>query len=271
MLKRTLTAIVGIAVLLPVIAFSNTFVLPTAVAFFILIALIEMFRCIGFYKNFLLTVPFYVIGVLSPFAMRYLWKDPTQQVTVFLLAMIIIMLYELTITVFSKGNLDLSKIASSFFVSVYIIFAFSGIIYLRDCGNDYVYLLVFIMAWLTDIFAYLTGMLLGKHKLIPEISPKKTVEGSIGGVVVSTAVFVILSKLLPILELSNINIILLIMSGIIMSFVAQIGDLCMSAIKRQFEIKDFGKLFPGHGGVLDRFDSVLAVSAVMTILFSIIK
>ena len=182
-----------------------------------------------------------------------------------------IRVYELTIAVFSKGKLDIYKISSVFFVSIYIIFAFVGIIYLRDCGNDYIYLLVFIMAWLTDIFAYLTGMLLGKHKLIPEISPKKTIEGSIGGVVVSTFVFVFISKFLPFLELSNINIIILILSGVIMSFVAQIGDLCMSAIKRQFGIKDFGKLFPGHGGVLDRFDSVLAVSTVMTILFSIIK
>ena len=270
MLKRTITSIVGIAVLIPVILFSNTVVLPIAVAVFSVIALLEMFKCIGIYENVLLTFPFYILSVISPFAMRYLWLDPMKQSVAFLLILIIIMLYEFTIMVFSKGKLDLSKTTTAFFVSVYIIFAFCGIIYLRDAGNDYVYLLVFIMAWLTDIFAYLTGMLLGKHKLIPEISPKKTVEGSIGGVVVSTAVFVIVSKFLPALELSNINIFVLIISGIIMSFVAQIGDLCMSAVKRQFGIKDFGKLFPGHGGVLDRFDSVLAVSAVMTVLFIII-
>lgn len=271
MLKRTITSIVGIAVFIPIILFSNTIVLPIAVAVFSLIALIEMFKCIGLYNNILLTLPFYIVSVLSPFAMRYLWKDPVRQSVAFLIVLIIMMLYELTIMVFSKGKVDFLKTTSAFFVSVYIIFTFCGIIYLRDSGNDYVYLLVFIMAWLTDIFAYLTGMLMGKHKLIPEISPKKTVEGSIGGVVVSTVVFVFVSKFIVALELAYINIAVLILSGIIMSFVAQIGDLCMSAIKRQFEIKDFGKLFPGHGGVLDRFDSVLAVSAVMTILFIIIK
>ena len=104
----------------------------------------------------------------------------------------------------------------------------------------------------------------GKHKLIPDVSPKKTVEGAIGGVV-----FCVLAMVVFGLVVNNIksglraNYLMLIVGGLLASVVSQVGDLCMSVIKRNYGIKDYGKLFPGHGGVLDRFDSVLAVSIVL--------
>ena len=106
MLKRTITSIVGIAILIPVILFSNMVVLPIAVSVFSLIALIEMFKCIGVYNNVLLTLPFYILGLISPFSMRYVWHEPMEQSSAFLLALIIVTLYELTIMVFSKRKLN---------------------------------------------------------------------------------------------------------------------------------------------------------------------
>lgn len=112
--------------------------------------------------------------------------------------------------------------------------------------------LVFLTAFGTDIFAYFTGYLLGKHKLCPAISPKKTIEGAIGGVVGSvilTVAFVMIFQ--PELLLHSIVI------GVLASIISQFGDLTASIIKRKIGIKDFGNLIPGHGGVLDRVDSVL--------------
>ena len=152
--------------------------------------------------------------------------------------------------------------------SFYICFSFCGIIYMRDMENELIYLLIFIGAWITDIFAYLVGRAIGRHKLCPDVSPKKTIEGSIGGIVFCAGAFVLWAY---IIDITNIGIPVLILAGIVASCVSQIGDLSMSAIKRQHGIKDYGKLFPGHGGVLDRFDSVLAVSSVVTIIFAILN
>jgi phosphatidate cytidylyltransferase len=144
---------------------------------------------------------------------------------------------------------------------------------LRYTGADgkYLYLICFIGAWVTDTFAYFAGRLFGKHKLIPEISPKKTIEGSIGGIVFCVIAMVLYGWI--VVQITNgavrANYWMLAVSGLFVSFVSQIGDLTMSAVKRTYGIKDYGKLFPGHGGVLDRFDSVLAVSIVLCVLSSV--
>lgn len=112
--------------------------------------------------------------------------------------------------------------------------------------------LVFIVAFGTDIFAYFIGYLLGKHKLCPAISPKKTIEGAIGGVIGSTLLSVIFMLIIQ-AELLLHGILI----GVLGSIISQFGDLTASIIKRKISIKDYGDFIPGHGGVLDRFDSVL--------------
>ena len=174
----------------------------------------------------------------------------------------------LAVVVMSRNTVNFTHAATVFASAFYITFSFCGIVYLRDFDNQYIYLLVFIGSWITDTFAYFTGRLFGRHKLIPDISPKKTVEGSIGGIVFCVAAFVGYDYIIGI---EYIGVIWLVLSGIVVSIVSQIGDLSMSAIKRQHDIKDFGRVFPGHGGVLDRFDSVLAVSSVMTMIFAILN
>ena len=114
--------------------------------------------------------------------------------------------------------------------------------------------LVFIIAFLTDTFAFFSGYLFGKHKLIPNVSPKKTIEGSIGGILGSTIFCLIFGYIF------NLNIVWMLVLGSIGSIIAQIGDLFASSIKRYVGIKDYGNLIPGHGGILDRFDSVILVT-----------
>ena len=128
-----------------------------------------------------------------------------------------------------------------------------------------------LMAFLPDTGAYFAGRAFGKHKLAPKVSPKKTVEGAIGGVVFCTLSFVVFGLLYNRFWLADgdeaIPLLAMAIVGFIVSIVSQIGGLSLSLLKRKYGIKDFGKIFPGHGGVLDRFDSVLAVSIILTVSF----
>ena len=118
----------------------------------------------------------------------------------------------------------------------------------------------------TDIFAYLTGKSLGRHKLCPVISPNKTVEGSIGGIVGTVAVLLSLGFTLEKANVMQVNLSALTIYALLSSIIGQFGDLSMSAVKRCLGVKDYGTLFPGHGGILDRFDSLLFI-APFTCLF----
>ena len=111
----------------------------------------------------------------------------------------------------------------------------------------------------------------GKHKLIPDVSPKKTIEGSIGGTLFCVLAMIGYGWIIQCISGGAVsaNYVALGVSGLFIAIVAQVGDLLMSAIKRTYGIKDYGKLFPGHGGVLDRFDSVLAVALVLIVISSV--
>ncbi len=154
------------------------------------------------------------------------------------------------------------------FSLLYIFIGFNAILFIhdREPGGRYLYYICFLGAWITDIFAYFCGRAFGKHKLIPAVSPKKTVEGSIGGTlfcILATVVFgVVVEALVP--EITA-NIAIFAVAGLLIAVVSQIGDLSMSVIKRNYGVKDYGFIFPGHGGVLDRFDSVIAVSALLMV------
>lgn len=122
--------------------------------------------------------------------------------------------------------------------------------------------LIFIIAFSTDSFAYLVGISLGKHKLIPDVSPKKSIEGAIGGIV---ATVIITTLYLSYFGIGILPIDLIL--GFTGSIIAQCGDLVASRIKRDTGIKDFGHLIPGHGGIIDRFDSVILVAPVVLNLY----
>ncbi|AFS78574.1 phosphatidate cytidylyltransferase CdsA [Gottschalkia acidurici 9a] len=154
-----------------------------------------------------------------------------------------------------KSEYNVKDISITIFGGLYVPFFFYHMYLLND--NVYIWL-VFIGAFATDTFAYFTGMTLGKKKLCPEISPKKTVEGSIGGIIGTLVVMIIFSRKIGIDNIIGISIL-----SIILSIMAQMGDLTASTIKRSSGIKDYGNLMPGHGGVLDRFDSILFVTPIV--------
>ena len=134
--------------------------------------------------------------------------------------------------------------------------------------NKWIFIYLLLIAIMTDTFAMITGALIGKHKLIPKVSPKKTVEGSVGGSILGTIVpslfyYFVITK--------NINFLLLLLLTFVLSILGQLGDLFFSKIKREHDIKDYSNIMPGHGGILDRLDSLSFIIIGYIMIFYIIR
>ncbi len=281
MLKRIITSIVALIVFIPVLIFSDTWLFPAAMSICAAIGVFEMLDCLGFKKNFFLTVPLCLLAIFLPLYVRY---EYLRGISVSLNAtllnvlslavglMFLMALYVFGVAVFANKSVKITDAGLLVASAIYIIGAFSLIVYIHDYIylGKYIYLLTFICSWTTDIFAYFTGRFLGRHKLIPAVSPKKTVEGAVGGVVfcvIALLIFgFIIDNYLNDMGIIRANYGILAVSGIFISTVSQIGDLIMSVIKRHYGIKDYGRIFPGHGGILDRFDSVIAVSLILAFI-----
>lgn len=153
-------------------------------------------------------------------------------------------------------------ISLSFISIFYIVIPFSFIFILGEI-NNYLPWIIFLCAWTTDTMAYIIGKNFGKHKLIESISPNKTIEGFVGGVISCIIVIVFYGTIF--MNKLDIPVVNLIFLSLIIGIMGQIGDLIASSIKRFVDIKDFSNLIPGHGGILDRFDSILLISIVVFI------
>jgi phosphatidate cytidylyltransferase len=207
---------------------------------------------------------------------RYLYiptggTAPTDAVSLYynILAYIffICFFYIVVVSVFSKRTIPFAEALQATALSFYVIFGFNCIVLLRDVHNgQYIYLLIFVSAWLTDTGAYIIGSFLGRHKLIEDVSPKKTVEGAVGGVLFCIISFVLYSAVIGAIFDKEPQYIPLIIIAVISSVISQCGDLIASLIKRNYNMKDYSNIFPGHGGVMDRFDSIIAVAPFLFIL-----
>lgn len=177
------------------------------------------------------------------------------------------------IVLFDPNKLGATEAGYAFFVSVAVPLGFSTVLLYREgsgaAGGLYITLLSFAVAWLNDTFALFSGSLFGKHKLCPEISPKKTVEGAVGGVIGAVALCLLLSWAYAMYAAPAMGGALTLRWPSLCLFLPVgagagiLGDLSASAIKRQFGIKDYGNVMPGHGGVMDRFDSWLFVAPLL--------
>ena len=147
---------------------------------------------------------------------------------------------------------------------VYVSVFFAHVILVRKLEyGEYIMWFIFVTAWLSDTLAYAVGLKFGRNKLIPSISPKKTVEGAIGGLagsLIFNLIFAIICSTAFDLQINYFAVILL---ALVAGAVSQFGDLAASSIKREYNLKDYSNLLPGHGGILDRFDSVLFVAPIV--------
>ena len=268
MQKRVITAVVAIAIFLPILIWSNTVVFALAMGVLCAIASAEMLRCVGLLRLYPISIPMIAVGAVLPVLPYWLERATLEHIGV--TTLVVASLYLFAVMTFSHGKITLTNVGNALLTGFYIIAAFCAMSALRyrTAVGEYVYLICFIGAWVTDTFAYFSGYLFGKHKLIPDVSPKKTVEGSIGGTLFCVLGMLLYGFIIQTISGGNVsaNYLVLGVSGLAIAVVSQVGDLLMSAIKRTYGIKDYGRLFPGHGGVLDRFDSVMAVALVLLVI-----
>ena len=283
MRTRIITALVAIVCIFPFFCFSAPdggakYLFPALIALIAFVSIWELLHCVGLDKNYALSVPLYLAALFFPILSRALYLNHAALIRAGVLAILAFGVYFFSVLVFTYGKAEsieeeqrkTGRIALVYMTSVYIVGAYSAVIALRDTNPDFVgkfvYLIPFVFAWVTDTFAYFAGRLFGKHKLIPAVSPKKTVEGAIGGAVGCAVVAVLYGLFTSLCFDASPNYIVLALSGLVIAVVSQIGDLAMSAIKRQYGVKDYGKLLPGHGGMLDRFDSCMAVAVLVALI-----
>ena len=167
--------------------------------------------------------------------------------------------------VFSFPRFRAEQVMTAFFCAFYAPVLFTFIFLTRNLPNGiYMVWMIFISSWICDTCAYLTGMAIGKHKLAPVLSPKKSIEGAVGGVVGSALVGAAFGyfALERVFADQNVTWIAALICGV-GAVISQVGDLAASGIKRNHDIKDYGKLIPGHGGIMDRFDSVLFTAPII--------
>ncbi len=177
----------------------------------------------------------------------------------------LMLLVIMSVYVFTYPKYDITKVAFTFFPVIYVAVMLSFVYLTRSMdGGKIAVWLIFLSSFGCDTCAYCVGMLLGKHKMAPVLSPKKSIEGAVGGVVGAVLLGILFAA---IFKQSMIKYGIICFAGALISMV---GDLAASAIKRNVEIKDYGTLIPGHGGVLDRFDSVIFTAPVVYLLMCLI-
>ncbi len=271
MKQRVITAVVLLALLAVVVWQINTPVLVLVIAFLAAVAANEIMRCAKVENTFIRVVatgyaacvPFFASAkALTPWVSHAVWGKVIGAVpgVVYLIALVLVLLLAML-----KGYAytTFEDVAVSVFAGALVPFGFSVFIRLRDMFQIEqfgIYLIFYglICALATDSGAQLAGMAFGKHKMSPNISPKKTVEGAIGGLIFSlilNAVAMILYNRLADFKMDEFAVTVLLVACLPVSFLGMMGDLSASVLKRNFGVKDFGKIFPGHGGVMDRFDS----------------
>ncbi len=265
MLKRILSALIALPLFFVILFLAPSWVLTIAICLLSALACYEMLHATGLCKSITVLICALVCAAgLNPLLLYF---DFSPALGVLICGILVFLC-----AVLSGGETDFREIFAAFLSGVFLPLALGSILRIRLMEHGiFLVLLPFLAAWLTDTFAYFTGVLIGKHHIAPRISPKKTLEGCIGGTVLCTAASL---ALIPIArsvwniepEIPNLLIIVFVSSVI-----SQFGDLSMSYIKRGVGIKDYGKLMPGHGGVLDRFDSVLFSAPVAEILLYFLK
>lgn len=276
MLKRIVVGVIAALLMITVLIFRNTPLLSIALAFLAVVAAYEIEKCVQVKNKAIMAVSL-VFTALVPFYYEYAPELAARGIvipTTVILALYIVSLFILMLTNFD--NTKFEDVATVIIATTFVPWAFCILIRLNDVDSAFpefydghygmFYILIGLFcAWLTDTFAYFSGKFLGKHKLCPKISPKKTVEGAIGGMlgaVLSCVIaFFVFDKCY--FTVHNIALWEVIILSAVLSIVGMCGDLTASVMKRNFGVKDFGKIFPGHGGVMDRFDSALFVLTVL--------
>ena len=272
-IKRTITGVITLPVLAIILIFSNTIIMDIFTAIIACISMYEYFHC---FKSTNKANPSQYLGYIYCILIAFTHFVDERLLTSIIIAIIPVSLVVLFAElVLSKGKKTVTDIAVTMLGICYIPLMLIYLSLVRDMELDHglngkiLIWFVLIASWGSDIFAYFIGRHFGKHKLTA-VSPNKTVEGAVAGVVGAILFGILFAILCNTIWGVGINYLLIGCIMAVLSIVGQIGDLAASSIKRYCDIKDFSELIPGHGGMLDRIDSIIFVLPFAFILFSIL-
>jgi len=288
-LKRTISGAVYIALLLASILFSTESFI-TLFGVFLIITIYEFSNIVNLNKVFSIlfgTLVYSVTILIShynkqtskfineTFNSNISLETNIKQLDLVLLAITIVVSIKCIIFLFYDSVQKISTSSKYLYLLGYITLPFIFIVKISFGTNDYnpkIIIGLFVLIWTNDTFAYLVGKSMGKHKLFERVSPKKTIEGFLGGVVFAAFAGFLISKLYiqPNPEFSNTSILIWTIIALIVSIFGTIGDLIESKFKRIAGIKDSGSIMPGHGGILDRLDSVIFVAPIIFLFYQIL-
>lgn len=272
MKDRIFSGIILVVFFVAIVVFNHSFplALNIAIALISALAVYEIIKALGLSNRWFITVPGMVTAVLVQFC-------EFQAANMLIYAAFTACVFGALLR--HHREITFKEVAVVYSMVVMIPLALQSIVLVRGLSEEHgmFYALICVFAaWIPDAGAFFAGKLFGKHKLCPEISPKKTVEGLIGGVISSTLIILLLGWFFSSVFYGGtrqVNWLSLLIIGFFGSFVSVLGDLSFSLIKRSCHIKDFGNVIPGHGGILDRFDSVIFTAPfvyLVTLLFPMV-
>ena len=275
MKTRIITGVIAALLFFPILMFSGNpvgkYIFIGVMGLLTLISTDELCGCFGVRKVWFISIPTYVFAVAA--TLITVFFSGTEKYLPYLICAGFAFAFVVFVaSMFNNKTVKYTAAASHVATVLYVMCGFLAIIGLRYVEmGEYLFYLIFIGAWCADSFAYFVGVAIGKHKLIPSVSPKKTVEGAIGGILGAVVGFVVygvcLSKFAGGVEVNYLG---MAISAVGIAIVSQLGDLVTSFIKREQGIKDYGKVLPGHGGIMDRFDSIIAVAPVLMAIITVL-
>ena len=262
---RVLVSVVGVPVLLWVVLWAPEIVIVAALAALAGIGAVELQQCVSNTKKGEIVG---MSGICGVFTVVWCYLRPDHVSALLVLEVVIFFGY----AIFKAGEVKFAQTMAGCFGSFAIGCSFSYFLRILDMGFSRGWLLLpFVLRFACDTFAYFVGCTMGKHKLAPKVSPKKSVEGSIGGLAGNVVCGCLFAFVMERWFGGGISYGSMAVLALACGVVAQMGDLSFSLIKREYGIKDYGKLFLAHGGVLDRFDSVLFVAPVIELILQVVK
>ncbi len=235
-----------------------------AVLFLIsLIGMTELYKVFGIEKK-APGIAGYIFAVLYYTLIYFKEQIPGEQTAWFMMLFMAFLICQMAVLVFAYPRYNTQQIFAAFFGLFYVAVMLSYIYQTRLLtGGIFTVWLVFVSSWGCDTCAYCVGMLIGRHKMAPVLSPKKSVEGGIGGILGAALIGVLYALAINHWGGAGVSLTSYALIGAAGGAISQVGDLAASAIKRYHNIKDYGKLIPGHGGILDRFDSVIFTAPII--------
>lgn len=272
MLKRTVSGVILILIMIGLMYVGDYFLLTGLLAMS-LIGLWEFYRAAGAGGH----RPYGYLGMTAAllyYVLTAIWPEAFWETGLFMLYIVVVFMALMIGSVISYPKRRIEDGALTLTGILYVPVLFSSLYFLREQEDGIFYVwYVFMASWGCDTCAYLAGRFFGRHKMSPHLSPKKTVEGAIGGTLGAILLSLLYALCIsPFVHMESGE--LYIMSffiGLVGALLGQLGDLFASSVKRVMGIKDFGNLIPGHGGILDRFDSTLLVGPAVMIVIFVIK